>query len=200
MVDNILNIKNEILSLVNDYSDINFKQKDFVPGISEVPVSGKVIGSLELKNMVEASLDGWLTTGRFNEQFEKKLADFLGIKCLLTVNSGSSANLIAFSTLTSPKLKERAIQKGDEIISVAAGFPTTVNPIIQFGAIPVFIDVKIPTYNIDESLVEEAITNKTKAIMLAHTLGNPFNVKKIKEICEKYNLWLIEDSCDALGS
>jgi CDP-4-dehydro-6-deoxyglucose reductase, E1 len=200
MVDNIFNIRNEILSLVNDYSDINFKQKEFLPGVSEVPVSGKVIGALELKNMVEASLDGWLTTGRFNEQFEKKLANFLGIKCLLTVNSGSSANLIAFSTLTSPKLKERAIQKGDEIISVAAGFPTTVNPIIQFGAIPVFVDVKIPTYNINENLVEEAITSKTKAIMLAHTLGNPFNVKKIKEICEKYNLWLIEDSCDALGS
>jgi len=200
MVNNIFNIRNEILNLVNDYSDINFKQKEFVPGVSEVPVSGKVIGSLELKNMVEASLDGWLTTGRFNEQFEKKLASFLGIKCLLTVNSGSSANLIAFSTLTSPKLKEKAIQKGDEVITVAAGFPTTVNPIIQFGAIPVFIDAKIPTYNIDESLVEEAITNKTKAIMLAHTLGNPFNVKKIKEICDKYNLWLIEDSCDALGS
>jgi CDP-6-deoxy-D-xylo-4-hexulose-3-dehydrase len=200
MVDNIFNIRNEILSLVNNYSDINFKQKEFIPGVSDVPVSGKVIGSLELKNMVEASLDGWLTTGRFNEQFEKKLADFLGIKCLLTVNSGSSANLIAFSTLTSPKLKERAIQKGDEIISVAAGFPTTVNPIVQFGAIPVFVDVKIPTYNIDENLVEAAITKKTKAVMLAHTLGNPFNVKKIKEICEKYNLWLIEDSCDALGS
>ena len=200
MGGNIFEIRNEILSLVNNYSDINFKQKDFIPGVSEVPVSGKVIGSLELKNMVEASLDGWLTTGRFNEQFEKKLANFLGIKCLLTVNSGSSANLIAFSTLTSPKLKERAIQKGDEVITVAAGFPTTVNPIIQFGAIPVFIDVKIPTYNINENLVEEAITNKTKAIMLAHTLGNPFNVKKIKEICDKYNLWLIEDSCDALGS
>jgi CDP-6-deoxy-D-xylo-4-hexulose-3-dehydrase len=200
MVDNILNIKNEILSLVNDYSDINFKKKEFIPGVSEIPVSGKVIGSLELKNMVEASLDGWLTTGRFNEQFEKKLASFLEIKCLLTVNSGSSANLIAFSTLTSPKLKERAIQKGDEVISVAAGFPTTVNPIIQFGAVPVFIDVKIPTYNIDENLVEGAITKKTKAIMLAHTLGNPFNVKRIKEICDKYNLWLIEDSCDALGS
>jgi hypothetical protein len=184
MLDDIFKIKNEILSLVNDYSDINFKQKDFVPGLSEVPVSGKVIGSLELKNMVEASLDGWLTTGRFNEQFEKKLANFLGIKCLLTVNSGSSANLIAFSTLTSPKLKERAIQKGDEVISVAAGFPTTVNPIIQFGAVPVFIDVKIPTYNIDENLIESAITKKTKAVMLAHTLGNPFNVQKIKEICE----------------
>jgi CDP-6-deoxy-D-xylo-4-hexulose-3-dehydrase len=200
MNNNILEIRNEILNLVNDYSNINFTKKDFIPGVSEVPVSGKVIGALELQHMVSASLDGWLTTGRFNEQFEKKLANFLGVKCLLTVNSGSSANLIAFSTLTSPKLKERAIQKGDEVISVAAGFPTTVNPIIQFGAIPVFIDVKIPTYNIDENLVEEAITNKTKAIMLAHTLGNPFNIKKIKEICDKYNLWLIEDSCDALGS
>jgi CDP-6-deoxy-D-xylo-4-hexulose-3-dehydrase len=200
MSDNILEIKNRILDLVNNYSSINFKEKEFVPGISDVPVSGKVIGALELQNMVEASLDGWLTTGRFNQQFEEKLSQFLGIKCLLTVNSGSSANLIAFSTLTSPKLKERAIQKGDEVITVAAGFPTTVNPIVQFGAIPVFVDVKIPTYNIDENLVEAAITKKTKAIMLAHTLGNPFNVKKIKEICEKHNLWLIEDSCDALGS
>ena len=196
----IFEIRANILSLVEDYSRINFQQKNFIPGVSEVPVSGKVIGSLEVKNMVEASLDGWLTTGRFNAEFEEKLSNFLGIKCLLTVNSGSSANLIAFSTLTSPKLKDRAIQKGDEVISVAAGFPTTVNPIIQFGAIPVFIDIKIPTYNIDENLIEEAITNKTKAIMLAHTLGNPFNIKKIKEISEKYNLWLIEDSCDALGS
>ena len=200
MKDNILEIRNKILSLVNDYSNINFKEKEFIPGVSDVPVSGKVIGASELKNMVEASLDGWLTTGRFNEQFEKKLAIFLGVKCLLTVNSGSSANLIAFSALTSPKLKDRAIKKGDEVISVAAAFPTTVNPIIQFGAVPVFVDVKIPTYNIDENLVESAITNKTKAIMLAHTLGNPFNVKKIKEICDKYNLWLVEDSCDALGS
>jgi len=200
MNENILEIKNKILDLVNNYSNINFKEKEFIPGVSEVPVSGKVIGTLELQNMVEASLDGWLTTGRFNNEFEKRLSKILGIKCLLTVNSGSSANLIAFSTLTSPKLKERAILKGDEVISVAAGFPTTVNPIIQFGAIPVFIDVKIPTYNIDENLVEAAITNKTKAVMLAHTLGNPFNVRKIKEICEKYNLWLIEDSCDALGS
>ena len=200
MNESILEIKNKILDLVNNYSNINFKEKEFIPGVSEVPVSGKVIGTLELQNMVEASLDGWLTTGRFNKQFEEKLSKILGIKCLLTVNSGSSANLIAFSTLTSPKLKERAIQKGDEVISVAAGFPTTVNPIVQFGAIPVFIDVKIPTYNIDENLVEAAITNKTKAVMLAHTLGNPFNVLKIKEICEKNNLWLIEDSCDALGS
>jgi len=200
MNEDIIEIKRKILNLVNNYSNIHFKEKNFIPGVSEVPVSGKVIGALEIQNMVEASLDGWLTTGRFNHQFEDKLSKFLGIKCLLTVNSGSSANLIAFSTLTSPKLKERAIKKGDEVISVAAGFPTTVNPIIQCGAIPVFIDVKIPTYNIDENLIEEAITKKTKAIMLAHTLGNPFNIKKVKDICEKYNLWLIEDSCDALGS
>jgi len=200
MNEKILEIKDKILDLVKNYSSINFKEKEFIPGVSEVPVSGKVIGALELQNMVEASLDGWLTTGRFNQQFEEKLAKFLEIKCLLTVNSGSSANLIAFSTLTSPKLKDRAIQRGDEVISVAAGFPTTVNPIVQFGAIPVFVDVKIPTYNIDENLVESAITKKTKAIMIAHTLGNPFNVKKIKEICEKYHLWLIEDCCDSLGS
>jgi CDP-6-deoxy-D-xylo-4-hexulose-3-dehydrase len=196
----IVEIKKKILDLVDNYSNINFSDKAFIPGVSDVPVSGKVIGSLEIKNMVEASLDGWLTTGRFNKKFEEDLSKFLGVKCLLTVNSGSSANLIAFSTLTSSKLKERALQKGDEVISVAAGFPTTVNPIIQFGAIPVFIDIKIPTYNINENLIEEAITKKTKAIMLAHTLGNPFNVKRIKDICEKNNLWLIEDSCDALGS
>jgi len=197
---NSLEIKKKILDLVSDYSKISFSKKNFLQGISEVPVSGKVIGSLELQNMVEASLDGVLSAGRFNKQFEEKLSNFLQIKFLLTVNSGSSANLIAFSTLTSSKLKERAIQKGDEVISVAAGFPTTINPIIQFGAVPVFVDVKIPTYNINENLIEAAITNKTKAIMLAHTLGNPFNLKKIKEICDKYNLWLVEDSCDALGS
>jgi len=198
--DKTLVIKNNILDLVNYYSNINFNKKEFIPGVSDVPVSGKVIGASEIKNMVEASLDGWLTTGRFNQKFEERLANFLGVKCLLTVNSGSSANLIAFSTLTSPKLKDRAIHKGDEVIAVAAGFPTTVNPIIQFGAIPVFIDVKIPTYNINENLIENAVNERTKAIMLAHTLGNPFNLKKIKSICEKYNLWLIEDSCDALGS
>jgi len=197
---NILDIKDKIFNLINDYSEIYSKKQKFIPGVTSVPVSGKVIGALEFKNMIEASLDGWLTAGRFNELFERKLSNFLGIKCLLTVNSGSSANLIAFSSLTSSKLKDEAIKKGDEIISVAAGFPTTVNPIIQYGAIPVFVDVKIPTYNIDENLVEAAITKKTKAIMLAHTLGNPFNLKKIKEICDKFNLWLIEDSCDALGS
>jgi CDP-6-deoxy-D-xylo-4-hexulose-3-dehydrase len=193
-------ILQKILKLTEEYSHYHFEKNDFIENISNIPVSGKCIGKEELKNMVEASLDGWLTTGRFNDEFQKKLSTFLGVKCLLTVNSGSSANLVAFSTLTSPKLKERAIKKGDEIITVAASFPTTVNPIMQFGAIPVFLDIKIPTYNIDENLIEESITSKTKAIMIAHTLGNPFNVKKIKEICDKYNLWLIEDTCDALGS
>jgi CDP-6-deoxy-D-xylo-4-hexulose-3-dehydrase len=149
---------------------------------------------------VHASLDGWLTTGRFNSEFEKKLADFLGVSHAITVNSGSSANLIAFTALTSPKLNERQIKKGDEVIAVAAGFPTTINPIIQNGAIPVFVDVDINTLNIDVDLIEKAVTKKTKAIMIAHTLGNPFNLSEVKKICEKYNLWLVEDCCDALGA
>lgn len=197
---NLSIIKKKILDLVDEYSKINYTKVKFIPGHSEVPVSGKVMGSLEIKYMTEAALDGWLTAGRFNKKFEQELSEFLGIKCLLTVNSGSSANLVAFSTLTSSKLKDKSIKKGDEVITVAAGFPTTVNPIIQYGAVPVFVDVKIPSYNIDEDLIENAITNKTKAIMIAHTLGNPFNVKKIKEICDKNNLWLIEDTCDALGA
>ena len=177
------------------------KQKyEFIPGETFIPPTGKLIGFEETKNMMLAAIDGWLTTGRFNNEFQVKLAKFLNIKNLITVNSGSSANLLAFSSLTSHLHKERAITPGDEIISVAAGFPTTVNPIFQYGAIPVFVDVKLPTYNINENLIEEAITNKTKAIMLAHTLGNPFNLKKITEICKKNNLWLIEDNCDALGS
>ena len=194
------NLRKKISHLVKKYSDLQFKKREFVPGKTVIPPTGKVIGDLEIQNMVEASLDGWLTAGRFNKKFEKKLAEFIGIKQLITVNSGSSANLIAFSTLTSPRLKGRAIKLGDEVITVAAGFPTTINPIVQCGAIPVFVDVKIPTYNIDETLIEEAITPKTKAIMIAHTLGNPFNLKVVKSICEKNNLWLIEDSCDALGS
>ncbi len=150
--------------------------------------------------MVEASLDGWLTAGRFNEQFEKELASFIGVKYLITVNSGSSANLVAFSALTSPKLRKRAIKKGDEVITVAAGFPTTVSPIVQLGAVPVFVDIDPATHNVDENLIEAAITPKTKAIILAHTLGNPFNIKKVRELCEIYGLWLIEDCCDALGA
>ena len=176
------------------------KKINFIPGETLIPPSGKLIGEEEVKYMVEASLDGWLTTGRFNQYFQEKLSEFLNVKHLLTVNSGSSANLVAFSSLTSHMHKERAIKPGDEIISVAAGFPTTVNPIFQNGVIPVFVDIKLPTYNINEELIEAAITKKTKAIVLAHTLGNPFNLSKITEICKKYNLWLMEDNCDALGS
>ena len=190
----------EIASLVTAYSEEKYKPVTFVGGETSIPPSGKLIGEEELQYMVAASLDGWLTTGRFNSLFEKGLAEFLGVKYCLSVNSGSSANLVAFSTLTSPKLGERSIKKGDEVIGVAAGFPTTVNPIIQFGAVPVFVDVNIETHNINVDLIESAITNKTKAIMLAHALGNPFNVKRVKEICDKYNLWLIEDTCDALGA
>jgi len=190
----------EIAKLVEEFAEIKYANKPFESGRTIIPASGKVIGSPELKYMVDASLDGWLTTGRFNSQFETELAKFIGIKHLITVNSGSSANLVAFSTLTSPKLAEKAIKKKDEVISVAAGFPTTVNPIVQFGAIPVFVDVDLTTHNINADLIEDAITPKTKAIMLAHTLGNPFNLKKIRDLCDKYNLWLVEDCCDALGA
>ena len=193
-------IRKEIAKLVADYSKIEFAEKIFIPGETVIPPSGKKIGVNELQNMVDASLDGWLTTGRFNAAFEKKLASFIGVNHLITVNSGSSANLVAFSTLTSPRLGERAIKKGDEVIGVAAGFPTTVNPIVQFGAVPVFVDVEMNTHNINADLIEAAITPKTKAIMLAHTLGNPFNLVKVKELCDKYDLWLIEDCCDALGA
>ena len=171
-----------------------------MPGITPIPSSGKVLDSAELKNMVEASLDGWLTTGRFNEEFERKLAAFIGVKHLITVNSGSSANLVAFNALTSFHLGDRAIRQGDEVITVAAGFPTTVNPIIQFGAVPVFVDIDCCTHNIDVDKIESAISAKTKAIMLAHSLGNPFNLDVVVALCKQYNLWLIEDCCDALGS
>jgi len=150
--------------------------------------------------MTDAVLDGWLTTGRFNEKFEKKLGEYLSVKHVLTTNSGSSANLLAFTALTSPKLGDRAIQPGDEVITVAAGFPTTVNPMLQNNCVPVFVDVDIPTYNINTDLLEEAYSKKTKAVMIAHTLGNPYNLKAVKAFTEKYNLWLIEDCCDALGS
>ena len=193
-------LREQISLLVDEYAAITLAAQPFLPGLTVVPPSGKLMGAGELKNMVNASLDGWLTSGRFNAEFEKKLAAFIGIKHLITVNSGSSANLVAFSTLTSPKLGERAIKKGDEVIGVAAGFPTTVNPIIQFGAIPVFVDVDKFTHNIDVSKIEAAISSKTKAIMLAHSLGNPFNLDVVMDLCKKYNLWLIEDCCDALGS
>lgn len=198
--DQTNNLRTQISKLVEEYASIALLPTPFTPGVSVIPPSGKVIGPEELKLMVEASLDGWLTTGRFNAEFEEKLAKFIGVRHLITVNSGSSANLVAFSTLTSPKLGERAIKPGDEVIGVAAGFPTTVNPIIQFGAVPVFVDVELGTYNIDASKIEAAISSKTKAIMLAHTLGNPYNLDVITALCKKYNLWLVEDCCDALGS
>ncbi len=194
-------LRQQISGLAAEYGELAFGSgPSFVPGDTKIPPSGKQIGGEELRLMTEAVLDGWLTAGRFNDQFEAELAKFLGVKHVITVNSGSSANLIAFNTLTSPKLGDRAICPGDEVIGVAAGFPTTVNPIIQFGAVPVFVDVEIGTYNVDAGLLEAAISPRTKAIMLAHTLGNPYNLSVVKELCRKYNLWLVEDCCDALGS
>ncbi len=193
-------LREQIAALVAQYGALASKPTGFFPGVTTIPPAGKVVGAREMELMVEASLDAWLTTGRFNDQFEAGLAKFIGVKHLITVNSGSSANLVAFNTLTSPKLGVRAIQPGDEVIGVAAGFPTTVNPILQFGAIPVFVDVELGTYNIDASKIEAAISGKTKAIMLAHTLGNPYNLDVIVALCKKHNLWLVEDCCDALGS
>ena len=174
--------------------------KQIIPGKDYIPVTGKVLDVNDLLFGVDAVLDGWLTTGRYAAEFERDLARYFGSRFSLLVNSGSSANLVAFYTLTSPKLGDRALKPGDEVITVAAGFPTTVNPLIQFGCIPVFIDIDIPTYNINVDLIENAITPKTKAIMLAHTLGNPFNLDAVMAIAKKYNLWVIEDDCDSLGA
>ncbi len=193
-------LREQIIALVRQYGELASQPRAFEPGVTVIPPAGKVVGAPEMELMVEASLDAWLTTGRFNDQFEAKLAKLIGVQHLITVNSGSSANLVAFNTLTSPKLGARAIQPGDEVIGVAAGFPTTVNPILQFGAVPVFVDVELGTYNIDVTQLEAAIGPKTKAIMLAHTLGNPYNLDVITALCRKYKLWLIEDCCDALGS
>lgn len=193
-------IRKQIAKLVDQYAAIEYAPKEFVGGESVVPPAGKVLGASELKMMVEASLDGWLTTGRFNHAFEKRLGEYLGVPYVLTTTSGSSANLLALTALTSPKLGKRQLMPGDEVITVAAGFPTTVNPIIQNGLIPVFVDVDIPTYNVNVKLIEAAVSEKTKAIMIAHTLGNTFDLTEVKRIADKYNLWLIEDCCDALGS
>ncbi len=193
-------LREEILKLVDRYAESAYREKAFEPGVTTIPPAGKVIGAQELKNMVEASLDGWLTTGRFNDAFEKKLKRFIGVRNAITTNSGSSANLLALSALTSPNLGDRALKPGDEVITVAAGFPTTVNPIIINGLVPVFVDVDIPTYNIRPELIEAAVTDKTRAIMLAHTLGNPFNLDEVMRVAKKYNLWVVEDCCDALGS
>ncbi|MGL5721661.1 MAG: lipopolysaccharide biosynthesis protein RfbH [Brevinema sp.] len=192
-------LKKQILSLVKEYTAQKFPAKTFVKGTSAVPISGKIFDHEEVCSLVESALEFNLTTHTFNALFEKQMREFLGVKHVLTCNSGSSANLIAFTALTSPLLKERAIKAGDEVISVAAGFPTTINPIIQNGCIPVFIDETLPTYNIDVSRLEEALSPKTKAVFIAHTLGNPFDLQTISEFCQKHNLWLIEDCCDALG-
>lgn len=194
-----MHLEERILDLIDEYESEQEDEQQFIPGVTPIPVSGKIIGTLEKKNMIEAVLDGWLTTGRFNKAFEEKLSNFLGVHAI-TVNSGSSANLLALSALTSPMLGNRALEKGDKVITVAAGFPTTINPIVQLGMIPVFMDIEIPTYNIDTSWIETIIDGKTKAIMIAHTLGNPFNVNEILRIAKKYGLWIIEDCCDALGS
>jgi len=193
-------LRKQIEALVEEYAAIEYAPKLFEAGKTPVPPSGKLMGAEELKGMVEASLDGWLTTGRFNEAFERQLAKFIGVRSCLTVNSGSSANLVAFMALTSPMLGDRAIKPGDEVITVAAGFPTTVNPILQAGAVPVFVDIELGTYAVDPSKIEAAIGPKTKAIMMAHTLGNPFDLGAVTALCKRHNLWLVEDCCDALGS
>ncbi|MDB9315383.1 lipopolysaccharide biosynthesis protein RfbH [Spirulina sp. CS-785/01] len=193
-------LRQQILELTRQYYQENWQYQPFRPGVDPVPISGKVFDGQELSCLVDASLDFWLTTGRYAAQFEQEFAAYMGTRYALLVNSGSSANLLALSALTSPLLGESRIQPGDEIIAVAAAFPTTVNPIIQNGCVPVFLDVEIPTYNIDVEQLEAAISPGTKAIMLAHTLGNPFNLEKITEVAKKYNLWLIEDTCDAVGS
>lgn len=192
--------RQEILNLVKEYYN-NFLKKDTTFNEGErICYSGRIFDEDEVCSLVDSSLDFWLTMGRYSDRFEKEFAEFLGTKYCSVVNSGSSANLIAFAALTSSLLKERKVNKGDEVITVAAGFPTTVAPIIQYGAVPVFVDVTIPEYNIDVKMLEEALSEKTKAVMIAHTLGNPFNLSKVREFCDKHDLWLIEDNCDALGS
>lgn len=199
-MDQANELKNEILQKVKDYYHLKFSSKEFVGGKNRVNYAGRVFDENELTNLVDASLDFWLTEGRYSEEFSQKIADFLGVDYALLTNSGSSANLLAFSALTSEKLGERKLKAGDEVISVAAGFPATVTPIIQYNLIPVFIDVEIPTYNIDINMLRAAITPKTKCIFIAHTLGNPFNIEEVMKIAEEHNLWVIEDNCDAFGS
>jgi CDP-6-deoxy-D-xylo-4-hexulose-3-dehydrase len=193
-------LRAQILQLVAEYAARSLAAKPFVPGQTPIPASGKLLGASELQHMVEASLDAWLTTGRFNDAFERKLAEFIGARYALTTNSGSSANLLALSALTSPQLGKRALKAGDEVITVAAGFPTTVNPILLYGMIPVFVDIHVPTYNIDPAKIEAAVSGKTRAIMIAHTLGNPFDLGEVTRIAQKHDLWLVEDCCDALGA
>ena len=193
-------LRAQILELTGKYADIFLKSRPFIPGVTPVPVSGKVLTSPDFQALIDSSLDGWLTAGRFTADFERALAKFVGTRHALFVNSGSSANLVALSGLTSPKLGDRALKPGDEVITVAMGFPTTVNPIIQNGLVPVVVDIDLKTLDAIPEMLEAAISPKTRAIMMAHTLGNPFNLDVVQELCKKHDLWLIEDSCDALGS
>ena len=192
--------KKVILDLVADYAEKYHKSSEEYHEGDRIPYASRVYDKSEMINLVDSALEFWLTAGRYTDEFERKLAEYLGVKYCALVNSGSSANLLAFMTLTSPLLGERRVRPGDEVITVAAGFPTTVTPVIQYGAIPVFVDVTIPGYNIDVDQLENALSDKTKAIMIAHTLGNPFNLKAVKSFCDEHDLWLVEDNCDALGS
>src|SRR5215472_13866316 len=200
MADTADQIRKQILDLTAQYYSETTRPGEFIAGVSPVPVSGKVIDAADVNAVVDSALDGWFTTGRFAEVFERNLARFVGVRSASLVNSGSSANLVALSALTSPKLGERRLKPGDEVITVAAGFPTTVNPIFQNRLVPVFIDVTLPEYEIDVSQLETARSERTKAVFLAHTLGNTFDLDAVCAFAEKHNLWLIEDCCDALGS
>jgi len=193
-------LRQEILRLVGEYHDEAFEVPPFIPGVTPVPVSGRVFDAGELQFLVEAGLDFWLTTGRFAAQFERDFAQFCDLRHAILTNSGSSANLLAVSCLTSPSLKERRLMPGDEIITVAAGFPTTVNPLIQNQLVPVFVDVQIPTYNVDVTQLEAALSERTRGIILAHTLGNPFDLSAVSEFARARGLWLVEDCCDAVGA
>lgn len=196
-------LKEEILQKVKEYYKLVHEPnqaKPFIPGKSKINYAGRVFDEKEMQYLVDSSLDFWLTYGEYSKKFEKKLSEFLGVKWAFLVNSGSSANLLAFFALTSHLLEDKRIKRGDEVITVAAGFPTTVAPIVQYGAVPVFVDIELKHINIDHTQLEKAVSPKTKAVMIAHTLGNPFNIRAVKEFCDKYNLWLIEDNCDALGS
>ena len=200
MSDRSNELRAKILELTAEYVAEEFPARKFIPGESSVPVAGRVFDTADVQSLIDSSLDFWLTEGRFARQFEKEFARFFNMRHSILVNSGSSANLLALTSLTSPLLKERQLQPGDEVITVATGFPTTVNPIFQNGLVPVFLDVDIPTYNIDVSQLEAALSEKTRAVMIAHTLGNPFDLRTVTEFCKKHNLWLVEDCCDAVGA
>lgn len=200
-MDKLNSLKQEILEKVKEYHNLKFgEKKEFIEGETYVNYGGRFFDEKEMVNLVDSSLDFWLTSGPWVKEFETKMAEYLGVKFCSLTNSGSSANLLAFMALTSQELGERRIKRGDEVITVAAGFPTTITPAIQYGAVPVFVDVTVPAYNIDVNELEKALSPKTKAVMIAHTLGNPFNLKAVKEFCDKHNLWLVEDNCDALGT